>query len=488
MSSGWMLLWEASLTIAVIISTAVTVFIFTLPSTYNHFHPRQFHESDFTAEDKKNPDQSGYAYYQKHRNGSGVLECPASVQVVVLGDIGRSPRMQYHALSIARHGGTVDLVGYVESDINPDVRAHRLINVVPLVPSPFQTGNRLLFLLYGPLKVLWQFQTLYHALGYRTKATKWMLVQNPPSIPTLAVTQLICFFRNTRLIVDWHNFGYSILALRLGPRHLFVKLSELYEGFFVKGASAHFAVTNAMCRVLNEKWSLNALPLHDRPTELFQPMSDEQKVEFLKTRPELEDQKVDLHARSWRLIVSSTSWTSDEDFSILLDALVEYAAARKEDDTLPNLWVVITGKGPQQEYYKSLLRQLVREGKLENIIINTAFLPIAEYARLLGSADLGVCLHTSSSGVDLPMKVVDMFGTGLPVVGIKFKAWPELVKEGENGLGFENAKGLAHILRDLFGENRRLLEQLRRGAMRECERRWEDEWMPVAGQLLKLKA
>lgn len=37
---------------------------------------------------------------------------PVSVQILVLGDIGRSPRMQYHALSIARHGGKVDLVGY----------------------------------------------------------------------------------------------------------------------------------------------------------------------------------------------------------------------------------------------------------------------------------------------------------------------------------------------------------------------------------------
>ena len=34
------------------------------------------------------------------------------VQVLVLGDIGRSPRMQYHALSIAKHGGMVDLIGY----------------------------------------------------------------------------------------------------------------------------------------------------------------------------------------------------------------------------------------------------------------------------------------------------------------------------------------------------------------------------------------
>ena len=34
------------------------------------------------------------------------------VQILVLGDIGRSPRMQYHATSIAKHGGRVQLVGY----------------------------------------------------------------------------------------------------------------------------------------------------------------------------------------------------------------------------------------------------------------------------------------------------------------------------------------------------------------------------------------
>lgn len=35
-----------------------------------------------------------------------------SVQIVVLGDIGRSPRMQYHALSIVQYGGYVDFIGY----------------------------------------------------------------------------------------------------------------------------------------------------------------------------------------------------------------------------------------------------------------------------------------------------------------------------------------------------------------------------------------
>src|SRR4051812_42659712 len=34
------------------------------------------------------------------------------VVVLVLGDIGRSPRMQYHAISLANNGWGVDLIGY----------------------------------------------------------------------------------------------------------------------------------------------------------------------------------------------------------------------------------------------------------------------------------------------------------------------------------------------------------------------------------------
>ena len=481
---------QGLLTTAVFCSTMVTIFILTLPSTYSHFQPGEIAEGNFTEDDKKHSERSGYAYYQKHKDSKGRLRTNATVQVVVLGDIGRSPRMQYHALSIASHGGKVKLTGYVDSEIHPDVQASRFIDVVPIKPLPkrLHTDSKLLFLILAPLKVMWQVWSLYYALSYRCEASKWMLIQNPPSIPTLAVAQFVCFFRNTRLIIDWHNFGYSILSLKLGRNHLLAKISEWYEGYFSRSAEAYFAVTTAMVKVLQEKWGIKAIALHDRPPKHFQPLSHELQSKFLQKLPETAFYASHLENGAWRLIVSSTSWTPDEDFSILVDALVAYSSAVENDAKLPKILAIITGKGQDKNFYLFLIRLLNQENKLRNVVISTAWLSTEDYASLLGSAHLGISLHTSSSGVDLPMKVVDMFGTGLPVAGwSKFEAWPELVKEGVNGLGFDSASGLSKVLQELFAGDGLKLQQLRQGALKECDRRWDDEWMPVAGRLFELK-
>ena len=490
MPDSWLAaLLETSLTVAVIISTIITIFILTLPSSYSHFEPGEITEKSFSDEDKKNSELSGYDHFLNHRDADGNLRTDATVQVVVLGDIGRSPRMQYHALSIASHGGRVKFIGYVDSEVHPEIQASRFITVVPISPFPkqLQTKNKVLFVSLAPLKILWQIVSLYHALGYRTEVCKWTLVQNPPSIPTLAVAQFVCFFRRTKLVVDWHNFGYSILALRLGSGHLFVRLSEWYEEFASRGASAHFAVTNAMTRVLKTKWNIEALALHDRPPQQFQPLTQEERLAFLHRLPETAQHAPDLQSQKWRLVVSSTSWTPDEDFTLLLDALTRYSAAVADNSRLPKILAIITGKGPLKEYYLSRIHRLNQDNKLQNVLITTAWLSSHDYASLLGSADLGISLHTSSSGVDLPMKAVDMFGTGLPVAGwSKFEAWPELVKEGKNGRGFESAEGLTRILEELFGGDGHQLDELRRGALKECDRRWDAEWMPVAGKLFQL--
>ena len=52
--------------------------------------------------------------------------------------------------------------------------------------------------------------------------------------------------------------------------------------------------------------------------------------------------------------MSSTSWTKDEDFSILLNAMMQYeekavaAITKKNKEFYPNLLLIITGKGPEK--------------------------------------------------------------------------------------------------------------------------------------------
>lgn len=312
--------------------------------------------------------------------------------------------------------------------------------------------------------------------------------QNPPSIPTLAIAQLICFIRNTQLIIDWHNFGHSILALKLGPKHPLVRISEWYERTFSRSATAHFTVTDAMARVLKQDYHITApiLPLHDRPASHFQPLTSPERFAFLCQLPETASVVDGIKTGKTKLLVSSTSWTPDEDFSLLLDALVAYSAlATTSHPHLPEILAIITGKGPLKEHYLAQIAVLDDQGRLEMVDIKTAWLSMSDYARLLGAGDLGVSLHMSSSGVDLPMKVVDMFGAGLPVVGWgRFEAWPELVKESVNGRGFGTAGELRGVLVELFGDDGEELRKLRDGAAREGKRRWDDEWDPVAGRLL----
>merc|ERR1712080_250343 len=93
--------------------------------------------------------------------------------------------------------------------------------------------------------------------------------------------------------------------------------------------------------------------------------------------------------------------------------------------------------------------------------------------------DLGVCLHYSSSGVDLPMKVVDMFGAGLPALAIKFKSIHELVQHGVHGYIFDDHAQLAAQIEQIFvnyPDQAPLLEKFRENILEFRERSWEQEW------------
>ena len=414
--------------------------------------------------------------------------------VLVLGDIGRSPRMQNHALSLARKNIAVDLIGYTDSELHPEIVQNKYkylkVHAISKPPSFLQTDSKALFVIFGPLKVFFQFCTLWMILGHRVRPARTLLVQNPPSIPTLMIASMMCWFRKTRLIIDWHNTGYSILALKLGPNHPMVRMSRMYEQFFARFAAVNFTVSEAMKRQLKREFGITAplLRLYDRPTTDFRIAEAEERLEFLGDLDLPREQQNALEKNKLKILVSSTSWTPDEDFSILLDALVGYSKlATTTHPQLPELFVVITGKGPLKQHYLKKIDSLEKDGKLEMVMIKVAWLPTYAYAMLLASADIGVSLHKSSSGVDLPMKVVDMFGAGLPVVGYSlYESWPELVQDGVNGRNFGNDEELKSILVQLLGDDGTKLARLREGAAKERHHDWNTEWNSRAGELFQL--
>ncbi|KAG2345363.1 beta-1,4-mannosyltransferase [Suillus weaverae] len=380
--------------------------------------------------------------------------------------------MMYHAESFAKLGFDTYLIGCKGSKPILSLTSLPYIRLCYLSESP-PLVMRMPFVLAAPIKILYQIVTILYALVFDIpRPPEFIMVQNPPSIPTLALVWLVGGIMGSKVMIDWHNLGYSILALRLGQTHLLVNIAKRFEIIFGWSAYAHLFVTNAMRNHLEQEWGLigHKAVLHDRPPSHFHkcPPLEVHKLfirlgrsispsltEFLPSASlPYTTQLTEIHGlppdsaspaspslRKDRpaLLVSSTSWTPDEDFGILLEALELYESrAREEARVLPRIWMVITGKGPLKDRYMAELG------------CTSLWLEAEDYPLLLGSADLGISLHSSSSALDLPMKIVDMFGCGLPVCALDFACLPELVRDGINGLVFRNASQLAEHLETLL--------------------------------------
>jgi beta-1,4-mannosyltransferase len=163
---------------------------------------------------------------------------------------------------------------------------------------------------------------------------------------------------------------------------------------------------------------------------LITQQDNDKNVEFRQNRP--------------KVLISSTSWTIDEDFSILLDALKQYDNIQSPKSNPQHLVVIITGKGPLKEHYEELFESA---GYRHSTVV-TAWLSYDHYSKLLGSVDYGLSFHTSSSGLDLPMKVVDMLACSLPVLALNFNCLDELVTpDSQASYKFNNSEELFNHLK-----------------------------------------
>ena len=384
--------------------------------------------------------------------------------VLVLGDFGHSPRMQNHASSLLNKGYEVTAIAYKNGSMMKETLREndgfRFVGIsrlnflrvkktkMPFVPS----------IVYFALRVLLQFLQVLLCLFFETGKVKVtnVLVQNPPCLPTFLACAVAKRVMGGKFTIDWHNLGYSIFSMqrKRGGKDVLVRVMKAYEKYFLRYFDHHLTVTEKMKDFLIREWSVDARHISvvkDAPGEQFLRLNTnatrEKKKGFRKKTSDVVN------------VVSSTSWTPDEDFDVLLHAAVLYdekakeasgTATKKKKKTkqrLPHLNILITGRGDLRESFETR----AKEAKLKHVSFSYAWLPIHEYPERLSMSDVGLCLHQSSSKLDLPMKIVDMFGVGIPVLARRYECLrDELVQEGVNGLTFDTSEELCDALISLL--------------------------------------
>jgi hypothetical protein len=95
-----------------------------------------------------------------------------------------------------------------------------------------------------------------------------LLVQNPPSIPSLIISYLFCWLHGSTLIIDWHNLGFTMLT-DVKESHWIRKLAYRYELYFSHRADGHLYVTKAMQQFLHQTFILNRPPRLEREARSF---------------------------------------------------------------------------------------------------------------------------------------------------------------------------------------------------------------------------
>lgn len=440
---------------------------------------------------------------------------------VVMGDVGRSPRMIRHAQAAKDRQFRAVLVGYQGTPVPADVETRTFLPATasPHLPKTMATALKFLSTVFSLARVLWKMPKAYA-----------VVLQAPPAFPAALICWLYTKFVRATFVVDWHNYGDTILAMELGNDHTMVKVARAGDRIVAALADGNLCVSKALKLDLQRRFGKPATVLYDRPHEYFEAPEGKERKELLE-RCLGADSYQALTRRQAALAVTSTSWTIDEDFDLLLDALRLYdeaarmtlretephsrssirlrtglhartaveqesdvsgkgdalvqsfggshdtASAERSFDELPDIWLVVTGKGPRQKEYKEKVKEL----DLKHVVIQMVWAQAEDFPFLLAAMDLGISMHSSSSGLDLPMKVVDMFAAGIPVLAYRYECiGNELVHANQNGCLFENAEELSHQLQRLLcyhPHKTPLYWKLKEGAKAEFDRKsWEQEW------------
>ena len=433
--------------------------------------------------------------------------------MVNIGDVGRSPRTANHVIELSKDAGArVDYVSYLETEVPKFLLAP---NVRLVFANTFLTKliKKLPSSLFFFLRVFVEIVTFFLVFLLRLrKSYDLVLIQNPYSLPVLLLLPLYKLFsKRTKVVVDMHNFGYSLMATHspsptnnpaiksvvgivdrssgLLPRGGISKLRRLlaatykfFEVFLVLvAADKVLVVSKAMKNVLVSDWKLpgeRIEVLYDCPDgSKFRPLSLQEKHDFLSTVREFvpkegetflsrceEGRLVERQSRPILFVISS-SWGLDDDFATLVDAIRLYKSEKKSK-ARPRLFFFFTGSGPRKLELSPILQGLSDE----SVSVFMGWLSFKDYCSLMGCADFSISIHSSASGVDLPIKILDSFACEVPVLAFNYSSTlAELVENGANGVFYKTANELAGLFAKIAGGKERQKFEF------SCKS-WTDQW------------
>jgi beta-1,4-mannosyltransferase len=397
--------------------------------------------------------------------------------------------MRYHAHALAANGVDVDLVGLEGTPLPREITDEPRITVHRLPIPRLKIRGELTGSTYAVAGLFDAFRISFRL--WRTLRTlrrpELVLVQNPPAFPTLAVTWFTLRHKGVRFVIDWHNLGYTLLQLRLGQWHPAVRLARWYERRDARRADANLCVSRGLAAFLESRFGVKqATVLYDRPASTFTPIDRSERERFRQAL----FARLGIRASTVGFIVCPTSWTEDEDFDVVIEAVMRLEErirgweAGNSTRRFPELVILVTGDGARRAEFERRFAGL----PARRIQLRARFLEPEDYPRVVGSADLGLCLHRSSSGLDIPMKIADLFGAGVPVCALDYGAClAERVRHGDSGLLFSNGRQLADVLFELFETfpaDQKALERLRTGARKLARPTWEEGWTREARPVL----
>jgi beta-1,4-mannosyltransferase len=353
------------------------------------------------------------------------------------------------------------------------------------------SGSRRRFVIFSAARAATQGVGLFWKL-MRLPRPEVVLVQVPPASPSLAVSRIVSRLRGARLVVDWHNLAHTVLAVRLGDQHRAVRALKRSERRWSRRADAHLAVSQALADWLQREYGVRATVVYDRPPRAFgRPAADASAALRDKLSRELS-----LGSPGIPWVVGPTSWTPDEDFDLLIEALerAERELRKVNPSTAatepapghpgPALALILTGRGAMKEEFD---RRIARR-ELRRIVVRTAWIDPADYPTLVGMADLGLCLHQSSSGLDLPMKLADFRAAGVPVCTFDYApVLGEAMVHGQQGVTFTDPGHLAQVFVQVASGQvppDSALARSRGWLSANPVERFEDQWAEKAGSVM----